>query len=117
MLTAEHKEYIRKHCHTTTVYKMAKAMGKSYRIVERFMRLEGLAPLKPCRDTIGFTCTPPDSCFNCPFDDCIKGLSQVRQTKRELQFQAMCGIDTVRHRNGQTHKTTEKISKEAENDK
>lgn len=100
MLTAEHKEYIRKHYCAMTAYKMAKAIGKTQETVKSFMKREGLVPLKPHRDTIGFTCTPPHSCFNCPFSDCIRGVELVKQTSKEIEYHALGGIDTVGQGNG-----------------
>lgn len=100
LLTAEQKEYIRRNYHNMTAYKMAKVIGKDPDSVKHFMKQEKLTPLKPHRDTIGFTCAPPQSCFNCPFSDCIRDVRVVKQTSKEIEYHALGDIDTVGQGNG-----------------
>ena len=99
MLTAEDKSFIRSNYRSMTINNMATAIAKGYSTVRNFMKSEGLTPVLK-RDTIGFTCTPPQSCFNCPFGDCIKEVRQVKQTSKEIEYHALGGIDTVGQGNG-----------------
>lgn len=99
MLTAEDKSFIRSNYRNMTINNMATAIAKGYSTVRNFMKSEGLTPVLK-RDTIGFICTPPQSCFNCPFSDCIKEVRQVKQTSKEIEYHALGGIDTVGQGNG-----------------
>ena len=99
MLTAEHKSFIRSNYRSMTIHNMASTIGKGHSTVRNFMKSEGLTPVSK-RDTIGFTCTPPLSCFNCPFADCIKGVTEVKRTELEDIYGALGGIDTVGQGNG-----------------
>ncbi|MBQ8842432.1 MAG: hypothetical protein IJZ65_07380 [Ruminiclostridium sp.] len=103
MLTAEQKDYIRNHCQDMTAHAIGTALGKHHDTIKRFMKSVGLIPLATKRQThnkVDFTCTPPLSCFNCPFADCIKGITEVKRTELEDIYDALGGIDTVGCGNG-----------------
>ena len=88
MLTAEHKEYILAHYATMTANAMSNAIGVCRATINRFLSKEGLAPVRKRVDAFNydFICCPPQSCFNCPFEDCTRDIYTVRQTQGELDF-------------------------------
>ena len=74
MLTTEHRKYIRRNYRDMSVYAMAKNLGVCKNTVRSFMLQAGLTPKKTkseIRKETGYACNPPESCFNCPYEDCI----------------------------------------------
>ena len=103
MLTNEQKKYIRDNYRTMTAHAMSVALGKHHGTVERFLKRSGLTPLAANwrkHSEIKFKCEPPLSCFNCPFTDCVKAVTEVKRTALEDVYAALGFVDTIGQGNG-----------------
>ena len=102
MLSERDKDYIRAHYREMTVNALAKATHSGNGTVRRFMERENLQCLtrKEMYIAPDFRCEPPESCFKCPFRDCIKDVAQTKPSQKEVDFRALGFIDTIGRGNG-----------------
>lgn len=84
--------YIRRNANQKDAVKLAYEINVAVKVVRAYMRANKIGKYDKEEELI---CEPPDSCFNCPFSDCIKEVRQVKQTSKEIEYHALGGIDTV----------------------
>lgn len=98
MLTENDRTFIRENHSRMTVYSMAKRLDTSENTIKYFMKKTGLTPfnIKAYKAAVSaYVCKPPESCFNCPFNDCIRDVSKAKPSQKEVDFRFIGNIDTV----------------------
>lgn len=83
------REYIHANQFKKSVWAMAKELNVNYQRLRNYMIREGLGEYSSGKE---FKCVPPDSCFECPYEDC---LSCAGTTARETEFFKIGMIKTV----------------------
>ncbi len=93
--TEQEKEFIRANASKLSTYKIAQTIKRGERAVKEFMFKNGIAQ---CGKFVNFKCESPDSCFNCPHEDCVASVCGF--TAKENQFLNIGMQKTVGQGNG-----------------
>lgn len=79
-LPEKERDYIHKHADCLSINRIAKDLNRNFFTVKRYMQAEKLGIYAKGN----FCCSPPDSCFVCPYDDCI--CCKNNNTPKEAEF-------------------------------
>lgn len=79
-LLVKERDYIHRHADYLSINQIAKDLNRNFLTIRRYMQAEGLGIYGKGK----FRCNPPDSCFSCPYDDCI--CCRCNNTPKEAEF-------------------------------
>lgn len=79
-LSEKEKAYVRQHAVDMSINQIAKSIRRNNSTIKHFMQSESLGVYAKS----GFRCNPPDSCFACPYDDCV--CCKCNNTPKEAEF-------------------------------
>lgn len=107
MLDDSDRKFIRENYRNLSMRAIGLRLGVDGKTVKKAIIKAGLTPervkhksTKPKNVKRDFKCTPPESCFNCPFKDCIRDVAHAKPLQKEVDFRFIGTIDTVGQGNG-----------------
>lgn len=78
-LSEEERAHVKSRADLDSISRIARDLNRNELTIQRYMKSEGLGIYAN-----RFCCNPPDSCFVCPYDDCV--CCKCNNTPKEAEF-------------------------------
>lgn len=102
MLSADDRKFICENYRNLSMRAIGLRLGIDGKTVKKAIIQAGFTPERVKHKSAklknakrDFKCTPPESCFNCPFNDCIRDVAKAKPSQKEVDFRFIGTIDSV----------------------